>query len=583
MAGEPLTPLDASFLQLEDRRSHMHVAAVLVFDGEAPPYDEFLDFVARRLHLVPRYRQKAVSDPLNLGRPRWIDDPNFDLPYHVRATALPRPAGEYELAVLAGRVFSQQLNRDKPLWEMWLVDGLEGGRHAVLSKTHHAVVDGISGLDILSVLFAPDEEGLEDDPWQPSRPPSDLELLADAVVERATTPLRLVGPALGLALRPERALGRVREAAGGILAMARAGLDPAPDLPYNRQSVGADRRYSWVRARLDDVKAIKNELGGTVNDVVLTVVTRGLRRDLERRGVEVAPLEVKAFVPISVRPDDARDGMGNQVSGMLVRLPVSCADPAECLHRIRRATEREKESGQAIGAQALTELAGFAPPNLLIQGARLAARQRFLNLVVTNVPGPQHTLDSGGRRLLDIFPVVPVAKNLGLGIAIASYDGGMAFGLTADFDVVPDVERLAGDLEAGLRELAEAAGVELGADGPAVEPVEDPGTRAEAAGVEELVARELEETGPAGGPAPAPEEEAEVVLETAEPGAEEGAGAEVHVDEPWPGYDGMGAPDVIAQLREASEEAAGVVRLYEAMHRGRREVLDAAERALARG
>nr|MDQ6915430.1 WS/DGAT domain-containing protein [Actinomycetota bacterium] len=255
---------------------------------------------------------------------------------------------------------------------------------------------------------------------------------------------------------------QLREAAGGVIAMARAGLDPAPDLPYNRRAVGADRRYTWVRARLDDLKAIKNELGGTVNDVVLTVVTRALRRDLERRGVEVDGMAVKAFVPISVRPDEARGDLGNQVAGMVVKLPVSCSDTADCFHRIRQATAREKASGQAIGAQALTELAGFAPPNLLIQGARLAARQRFVNLVVTNVPGPQHTLDSGGRRLRDIFPVVPVAKNLGLGIAIASYDGGMAFGLTADFDVVPDVERIADDLEAGLRELADAAGVQLG-------------------------------------------------------------------------------------------------------------------------
>jgi WS/DGAT/MGAT family acyltransferase len=471
MAGDRLTPLDASFLQLEDRRSHLHVAAVLVFDGDAPPYQEFLDFVAARLHLVPRYRQKVAADPLDLGRPHWIDDPGFDLRYHVRATALPRPAGEYELQVLAGRVFSQQLNRDKPLWEMWLVEGLEGGRHAVLSKTHHAVVDGISGLDILSVLFAPDEEGAEDDQWEPSPPPSDLELLADAVAERVTAPLKALTPVVDLALRPGRALERAREAAGGVLAMARAGLDPAPNLPYNRRAVGADRRYTWVRARLDDLKAIKNALGGTVNDAVLTVVTRALRRDLARRGVEVSGLEVKAFVPISVRPDEARGGsdLGNQVAGMLVRLPVSCADPAECFHRIRQSTAREKASGQAVGAQALTDLAGFAPPNLLIQGARLAARQRFVNLVVTNVPGPQYTLDSDGRRLRDIFPVVPVAKNLGLGIAIASYDGGIAFGLTADFDVVPDVERLAEDVEAGLEELADAAGVRRGGVRP--EPV----------------------------------------------------------------------------------------------------------------
>src|SRR5438270_45470 len=302
--GDRLTPLDASFLQLEDRESHMHVAAVLVFDGPAPAYDDFVDYIAARLHLVPRYRQKVASDPFGLGRPRWIDDPHFDLRYHVRATGLPRPRTEYELQVLAGRVLSQQLHRNKPLWEMWLVEGLEGDRHAVISKTHHAVVDGISGLDLLSVLFAPPGEEEDGEPWEPRRPPSDLELLADAVAERATAPLRIVGPLLGLAARPDRALARVRDAVGGVVAMARAGLE-----------------------------------------------------------------------------------------------------------RIRRATAREKASGQAIGAQALTELAGFAPPTLVVQGARLAARQRFVNLVVTNVPGPQHELQSDGRPLLDMFPVVPVGKN----------------------------------------------------------------------------------------------------------------------------------------------------------------------------
>jgi len=505
--GDRLTPLDASFLQLEDRESHMHVAAVLVFDGPAPAYDDFVDYIAARLHLVPRYRQKVASDPFGLGRPRWIDDPHFDVRYHVRATGLPRPRTEYELQVLAGRVLSQQLHRNKPLWEMWLVEGLEGDRHAVISKTHHAVVDGISGLDLLSVLFAPAGEAEDGEPWEPRRPPSDLELLADAVAERATAPLRVVGPLLGLVARPERALGRAREAVGGLVAMARAGLDPAPDLPYNRRAVGVNRRYTWVRTRLDDVKAIKDELGGTVNDVVLTIVTRALRRDLERRGVETGGLDVKAFVPISVRPEDERGETGNQVAGMLIRLPVSCRDAGDCLQRIRRATAREKASGQAIGAQALTELAGFAPPTLLVQGARLAARQRFVNLVVTNVPGPQHRLECDGRPLLDMFPVVPVGKNLALGIAIASYHGRMAFGLSADFDVVPDVESLSDNVAAALRELGETAGI---------------------GGAPDLVERELEETGPAGGPAPAPEEQAEVVAESADPGAEQGAGAEVH-------------------------------------------------------
>ena len=468
MAGERLTGLDASFLHVEDRQSHMHVGALLIFEGPAPRYEEFLDYVASRLHLVPRYRQKAVSDRLNLGRPRWVDDQHFDLPYHVRSTALPRPGSEYELRVLAGRVFSQQLNRDKPLWEMWLVEGLDSQSHAVISKTHHALVDGIAGLDLLSVLFAPDDDHDTEGagPWEPSAPPSQPELLAEAVAERLTTPLR----AVSAAVRPDRALSRLRDAAAGLGAMARAGLELAPSLPYNRGTVGGDRRLAYVRADLDELKAIKNELGGTVNDVILTVVTRGLRRDFERRGMHVDGMAVKAFVPISVRGDEARGETGNQVSGMIVRLPVFCPDAGDCLQRIRRATAREKDSGQAIGARTLTELAGFAPPTLLSQGARLAAVQRFVNLVVTNVPGPQHPLESDGRRLLDLIPMVPVGRNLALSVGIVSYNGRVAFGLIADFDVVADVERLAEDFEAGLRELAETAGIEPGAGQQQREP-----------------------------------------------------------------------------------------------------------------
>ena len=467
MAGEPLTGLDASFLHVEDRQSHMHVGALLIFDGPPPGYREFLDYVASRLHVVPRYRQKAVSDRFGLGRPRWIDDPHFDLRYHVRGTALPRPGGEYELRVLAGRVFSQQLNRDKPLWEMWLIEGLDGDRHAVVSKTHHALVDGIAGLDLLSVLFAPDDEP-EGPPWHPTPPPSELELLAEGAAERITAPVQA---ALGTAVRPQRTLRRLRDAAAGLGSIARAGLDPAPSLPYNRGTVGGDRRLAYMRARLDEVKAIKNELGGTVNDAVLTIVTRALRRDLERRGLHLNGMEVKAFVPISVRPDEARGETGNQVAGMIVRLPVSCPDAGDCLQRIRRATAREKASAQAMGAHALTELAGFAPPTLLSQGARLAAVQRFVNLVVTNVPGPQHPLESDGRRLVDLIPLVPVGRNLALSVGIVSYDGGMAFGLVADFDVVPDIERLAEDFEAALAELAQTAGIELGAGEREPQPI----------------------------------------------------------------------------------------------------------------
>jgi diacylglycerol O-acyltransferase / wax synthase len=458
MASDRLTPLDASFLHLEDGSSYMHVAAVMIFEGESPAYEDFVQFVESRLQLVPRYRQKLATVPLGQGRPRWVDDPAFDVRFHVRATALPEPGSEYELQVLAARVVSQPLTRQRPLWELWLVQGLEGGRFAVVSKTHHALVDGISGLDLLSVLFSSDDDADEPRPWRPRPTPPGAALLAEALVERATMPAELIRPALALLRRPRRIAGRALELAVGLGAMAWAGLSPAPPSPYNRP-VGGDRRFTWVRARLGDLKAIKDELGGTVNDVVLTVVTRALRRDLERRGWDTDGLELKAFVPISVRGEDERGDAGNRVSGMIVPLPVSCEDPAACLRRISGVTRQVKESGQAVGAAALTELAGFAPPNLLDQAARLTARQRFVNLVVTNVPGPQQPLALDGRELEDIFPVVPLAKNLALGVAIVSYHGGMNFGLNGDFDALPELDELAGDFEAALAELAQAAGI----------------------------------------------------------------------------------------------------------------------------
>src|SRR3954470_9783945 len=299
-----LSPLDASFLHFEDAASHMHVACAMVFDGAAPDYEDLLEHIEQRLHLVPRYRQRLATVPLAQGRPKWVDDEHFDLRYHVRHTALPAPGTEYELQVLSGRVFSQQLRRDRPLWENWLVEGLEGDRFAILSKTHHALVDGISGLDILSVLFAPDDQASDAAAWSPSPPPSRGTLLAEALLERATRPVEVVRGARALLRGPRQVASRLAETAVGAGAMAWAGLQPAPPSPYNDEIVGPDRRFTWLRASLGDLKAIKNELGGSVNDVVLTIVARGLRRDLQRRGVEVDGLELKAFVPVSLRRED---------------------------------------------------------------------------------------------------------------------------------------------------------------------------------------------------------------------------------------------------------------------------------------
>ncbi len=464
MSGDRLTALDESFLYLEDDSSHMHVAAVMLFEGSPPPYEEFLEGIEARLHLVPRYRQKLAWVPYRQGRPRWVDDPRLNLAYHVRATALPEPGSEQQLRVLAGRVFSQQLDRDKPLWEMWLVEGVEGGRFAVLSKTHHALVDGVSGIDIVSVMFdsarepvAPPDPGRR---WLPRPLPSRSQLLTEALVERLTVPAEAVAAATSLIRRPLAMAASARDALVGVGAMAWAGANPAPPTPYN-QPIGPHRRFSWVRASLADVKGIKNELGGTVNDVLLSVVAGALGRHLRRRGVDTDGLELKAMIPVSVRSDEARGALGNQVAAMMATLPVRCEDPVTRLDVIREEMRHLKEGGQAVGAQMLTELSGFAPTTIMSQAARLVSRQRVFNLVVTNVPGPQYPLYLMGREMEDIFPMVPLAPNQGLGVAIMSYNGRVNFGLNADYDVVPDLEDLADDFGASLRDLADDAGVEV--------------------------------------------------------------------------------------------------------------------------
>jgi WS/DGAT/MGAT family acyltransferase len=458
MSTDRLSPLDASFLHLEDATSHMHVAAALVFAGAPPAYERLLAHIGSRLDLVPRYRQRLAQVPLAQARPRWVDDDRFDLRYHVRHTALPAPGTEYELQVLAGRVFSHHLRRDRPLWEMWLVEGLDHDRFAILSKTHHALVDGVSGLDILSVLFSPDEAD-ESGPWTPRPAPSSVALLTEALVERISSAGELARPLRRAVRRPRRAVRQIAETAVGAGALAWAGARPAPSTPYNAGQVGPDRRFTWARASLDDVKAIKNALGGSVNDVVLSVVTLALRRHLQRRGEEVDELELKVFVPVSIRAADQHGTLGNQVSGMIATLPVSCADPVRCLAAISAQMRAVKRSGQTVGAHTLTELSGFAPPTLLHEAYRLVTRQRFINLVVTNVPGPQFPLYLDGRELTDMFPMVPLGSNLNLGVAIVSYNGKLNFGLVGDFNAMDDLEDLAGDFHAGLQELAGAAGI----------------------------------------------------------------------------------------------------------------------------
>ena len=465
MANNRLTALDSSFLHLEDNQpSHMHVASVTIFEGEAPPHDEFVDSIAGRLHLVPRYRQKLAFVPFGQGRPRWVDDPAFNISYHVRATALPPPASEEQLRTLAGRVFSQRLDRDKPLWEVWLVERLEGNRFALLSKTHHSLVDGVSGADLMTVLFdltpeAPPPRPPEE-PWQPVPVPTKTQLLAEALLERTTEPAE-IGRTIRHAFRGPREFARgTLEAAGGLGALARGTLRPAPASPYNGE-IGSHRRFTWVRVRLGDLKAIKNSLGGTVNDVVLATVTGALRRHLHARGVSTQDLTLRAMVPVSVRSDLEQGALGNRVAAIMAPLPVWCENPAVRLDIVSDAMRSLKSSGQAVGAEVLTRIGGFAPPTIMAQATRIGARQRAFNLVVTNVPGPQFPLYVEGRELLDVFPMVPLSTNQRLGIALMSYNGAINFGLIGDYDTMPDLEDFAAHLAASLEELAEAAGVTL--------------------------------------------------------------------------------------------------------------------------
>jgi diacylglycerol O-acyltransferase / wax synthase len=456
-----LSALDASFLALESDGAHMHVGSVLICDGAAPAYDDLTAEIERRLHLVPRYRQKLAHPPLAQARPVWVDDPHFNIGYHVRHTALPAPAGQAELQRLAGRLFSQRLDRSKPLWEIWLVDRAGEDRFALVCKTHHALVDGISGVDITTVLFdleADPPRAAEPPPWVPRPQPSRARLLVDAAVELLGAPLDAARAAAHALTHADEAGADAGRAVAGMAQMLAAGIAGAPPSPLNVR-IGPHRRFAWANGDLEQFKAIKTALGGTVNDVVLTVVAGALRALLIRRGRDPKRLELKAMVPVSVRADSERGALGNRVAAIYAPLPVGVSDPLERFAIVHEAVGHLKRSGQAVGAEALTRLAGFAAPTVLDQAARLQARQRFFNLTVTNVPGPQTPLYMLGHRLLAFYPQVPLAINTALGIAIMSYDGQLSFGLLGDYDAMPDLDRLASGLTAAIADLAGAAGV----------------------------------------------------------------------------------------------------------------------------
>jgi diacylglycerol O-acyltransferase len=436
----------------------MHIGGLTLVEGPPPSMDEFLEQIRRRLHLVPRYRHKLAFTALDSGRPVWVDDPSFNLEYHIRHTALPSPGGWEQLCGLTARIFSQQLDRSKPLWEMWLIEGLENDRFALITKTHHALVDGIAGVDLATVLFdlSPDPPPIRHSgrAWQPHPEPGTAELVASGLRGAVRAGFALAEGAIDALAHPEHALARAREAAEGIGEIVWAGLNPAPETPLN-VPIGPHRRFFGIGSQLDDFKTVKNAFGGTVNDVVLAVVTGALRTFLISRGRRTEGVEMRALVPVSVRVED--DQGGNRLVVMRGPLPVYIADPVQRLRFVSQAMDGLKESKQALGAEVIAGAQNFAPPTILAQASRLNFSTRLFNLIVTNVPGPQFPLYVLGREMLEAYPIAFLPENHALAIGIMSYNGQMNFGLLGDFDALPDMGAISTNIEHELATLVSLA------------------------------------------------------------------------------------------------------------------------------
>jgi diacylglycerol O-acyltransferase len=457
---ERLTRLDASFLYLEEPDTPMHVGGVLILDAPPGGIDALAALVEARLALVPRYRQRVAEVPGHLADPVWVDDPDFDIAYHVRRNGLPRPGTEEQLFDLVSRLTSRPLDRSRPLWEAYLVDGLSDGRVAVVTKTHPALVDGLSAIDIGQVLLDVEPDAAVPEPveWLPQRPPSGAQLVWQALEEYVRRPSAAVENAMGAVTDVRSTAARLSGVAGGLLRTARKTLLAAPNSPLNAP-VGRQRRVTVARADLDDVKKIRKAHGGTINDVLLNVITGALREWLLSRGQPVVGgTSIRALVPVSMQDEEAV--AGNRVSSYLVDLPVGEPNPRVRLTRLSYAMRGIAQHGQSVGADSLIALTGFAPPTLHALGARAARglSRRLFNLVVTNVPGPQVPLYAAGSRMLEVFPVVPLARGQGLSIGMTSYNGRVFFGLNAERDSVGDVDVLADLIEQEVAELVESAG-----------------------------------------------------------------------------------------------------------------------------
>jgi diacylglycerol O-acyltransferase / wax synthase len=491
-----LSALDASFLYLEQPTTPMHVGGVSIFRRPRPPgpsggfdYERLVELIEQRIALVPRYRQKVRYVPGNLARPVWVDDPDFDIAYHVRRSALPKPGSDEQLTELVARLMSRPLDHTRPLWEMYLVEGLARGRTAVLTKTHQAMVDGVSAFDIGQVILdvsatpgaaAIDGEagdaplpgrgrrgrGVVEEFWMPRPEPSDTQLILGAVAEAVARPAEIVDNVRVAAGDALATVGKIAGTAGSLFSMARAASRRAPGTPLN-VPISTQRRFAVARTRLESYRKVRAAHGCTVNDVVLSVVSGALRNWLLSRGEPVTPSStLRAMVPLSVRgeadvPSSATAGsLGNRVSSFIVDLPVGEQSPVVRLHHVTHAMREHTSTGQSVGADTLVRIGGFAPPTLHALGARAASgfSKRIFNLVVTNVPGPQFPLYAAGARMLEMFPVVPLAKGQALSIGLTSYDGGVFYGFNGDRDAMSDVDVLAGLVGEALDELLSTVG-----------------------------------------------------------------------------------------------------------------------------
>ncbi len=465
-----LSALDASFLYLEAPTTPMHVGAVSIFRRPRAgfDYDRLVELIEQRIALVPRYRQKVRYVPGNLARPVWIDDPDFDVAYHVRRSALPKPGSDAQLTELVARLMSRPLDHTRPLWEMYLVEGLARGRTAVLTKTHQAMVDGISAIDIGQVILDVSAEPrvVAEELWMPRPEPSAAQLVLGAVTEAVARPGEIVDNVRVAAGDAMATVGKLAGAATELFSMARTASRPAPGTPLN-VDISTQRRFAIARTELESYRKIRAEHGCTVNDVVLSVVSGAMRNWLLSRGEPVtSSSRLRAMVPLSVRgqadvPSSASPGTsGNRVSSFIVDLPVGEPSPVVRLHQVTHAMRAHTAGAQTVGADTLVRIGGFAPPTLHALGARAASgiSKRIFNLVVTNVPGPQFPLYAAGARMLEMFPVVPLAKGQALAIGLTSYDGGVFYGFNGDRDAMSDVDVLAGMVDEALDELLATVG-----------------------------------------------------------------------------------------------------------------------------